>query len=190
MVVADHCLITGPSRGGKSEWAETLAASMAGQGAVTYLATGMAPSSSDPAWQERIDRHQRRRPGAWLLYELTDPLNLPGLLSAASPLAEQLVLLDSLGSWVAALLDLDELAWQHQQNCLLSSLRERRTAVVLVAEEVGWGVVPPTAIGGLFRDRLGQLVRRCADLCPHRWLVLAGDALPLHQLAQRVPNLD
>ena len=189
-MAAEHCLVTGPSRGGKSEWAETLVASIACQGSVTYLATGMAPSCSDPAWQLRIDRHQRRRPNAWLLHELVDPLSLPGLLSAGSPLADQFVLLDSLGGWVAALLDLGELAWQRQQHCLLHSLMERCTAVVLVAEEVGWGVVPPTAIGGLFRDRQGELVRRCADLCSQRWLVLAGDALPLHQLAKRVPNLD
>ena len=35
---------------------------------------------------------------------------------------------------------------------------------VLVIEETGWGLVPPTAIGGLFRDRLGLLAERLNTL--------------------------
>ena len=67
------------------------------------------------------------------------------------------------------------------------ALANRPTPVVLVAEEVGWGVVPPTAIGGRFRDRNGSFTRLCEEHCKESWLVTAGRALPLHQLAVRLP---
>ena len=58
---------------------------------------------------------------------------------------------------------------------------------VLVIEETGWGLVPPTAIGGLFRDRLGSLAERLNTLADDSWLVIQGRALNLHQLGQPVP---
>ena len=38
MVVANHLLITGPSRGGKSEWAEQRIRKLAASEGITYLA--------------------------------------------------------------------------------------------------------------------------------------------------------
>ena len=62
-----------------------------------------------------------------------------------------------------------------------------KQTIVLVVEETGWGVVPPTAIGGLFRDRLGQLGQRLNDQADESWLVVQGRALNLHQLGIPVP---
>ena len=39
---------------------------------------------------------------------------------------------------------------------------------------------------GRFRDRNGSLTRQCEQICSESWLVTAGRALPLHQLAQRL----
>ena len=58
---------------------------------------------------------------------------------------------------------------------------------VLVIEETGWGVVPPTAIGGLFRDRLGALAQRLDRQAVASWLVVQGRALDLHALGVPVP---
>ena len=55
-------LVSGPSRGGKSRWAEHLAAHSGL--AVIYLATGPC-LPDDEAWQERLRRHRLRRPPAW-----------------------------------------------------------------------------------------------------------------------------
>jgi adenosylcobinamide kinase/adenosylcobinamide-phosphate guanylyltransferase len=78
-------------------------------------------------------------------------------VAAPSPAsATQLLLIDSLGTWLAHHLDLEETAWLQRQERLLTALAQQRSPVVLVCEEVGWGVVPPTAIGGLFRDRSGD----------------------------------
>ncbi|NBQ37436.1 MAG: hypothetical protein EBU42_07710, partial [Synechococcus sp.] len=81
MVVANHLLITGPSRGGKSEWAEQRIREMAGAAAITYLATGPT-LPDDAAWQQRLSRHRQRRPEHWRLLEASS-------ISAVSQLLQQ-----------------------------------------------------------------------------------------------------
>ena len=58
---------------------------------------------------------------------------------------------------------------------------------VVVIEETGWGVVPPTRIGGVFRDRLGALAQKLDGVADDAWLVVQGRALDLHALGHRVP---
>jgi adenosylcobinamide kinase/adenosylcobinamide-phosphate guanylyltransferase len=55
----------------------------------------------------------------------------------------------------------------------------------VVSEQVGWGVVPSTAIGGLFRDRLGALEQRLVTVASAVWLVVAGRAINV--LASSLP---
>jgi len=70
---------------------------------------------------------------------------------------------------------------------LIFSLSSSRCTCVLVVEETGWGVVPPTRIGGLFRDRLGALAQQLDGVADAAWLVIQGRALDLHALGQVVP---
>jgi adenosylcobinamide kinase/adenosylcobinamide-phosphate guanylyltransferase len=93
-----------------------------------------------------------------------------------------------LGTWVAAGLDLDASAWQRRCALLQQSLIDCAVPVVLVSEQTGWGVVPSTAIGGLFRDRLGALEQQLQPFCSGLWLVIAGRAIDLRRLSVAVPN--
>jgi adenosylcobinamide kinase / adenosylcobinamide-phosphate guanylyltransferase len=173
-------LITGPARSGKSRWAELLA-HRSGL-AVHYLATG-PQLPEDQAWQERLRRHRQRRPSHWTCQEVG--LNLPAALSLLT--ARDIALVDSLGTWVSAGLDLDQSLWEQHCATMLDSLERCPARVLLVSEQVGWGVVPPTAIGGLFRDRLGSLEDQLSRRCQHLWLVVAGRALDLLPISQAVP---
>lgn len=105
---------------------------------------------------------------------------------AAVP-AGELVLVDSLGTWVSWGLDLNEAGWDRHVTGLLTSLETCRSRVLLVSEQTGWGVVPATAIGGRFRDRLGTLEERLSGQCHHLWLVVAGRALDLLPNSEPVP---
>ena len=158
MVVANHLLITGPSRGGKSEWAEQRIRELAGAAGITYLATGPT-LPNDTAWQRRLNRHRQRRPNHWRLVEASSLSAVSQLLMPGSACHDEVVLLDSLGGLVASELELDEQCWLELQATFVMALAKRAIPVVLVAEEVGWGVVPPTAIGGRFRDRNGSFTR-------------------------------
>ena len=176
-------LICGPSGGGKSRWAEHLA-SLSGS-PVTYLATGPElPDDSD--WQERLQRHRRRRPSSWICREVG-----ADLAEALAQLeASQLALIDSLGTWVAAWLEASPGDWQSHCAALLDAIRQCEAPLLLVCEEVGWGVVPSSAQGNLFRQRLAELVQRLMGEADAAWLVVAGRALDLGRLSHAVPLED
>jgi adenosylcobinamide kinase/adenosylcobinamide-phosphate guanylyltransferase len=112
-------------------------------------------------------------------------LDLPAALNALT--AKDIVLVDSLGTWVSGGLDLDRQSWLDLSACLQTSLLSCTSRVLLVSEQVGWGVVPPTAIGGLFRDRLGSLEDQLSPHCQHLWLVVAGRAFDLLTISEPVP---
>ena len=179
-MVAVLTLISGPAGGGKSRWAEELA-SRSGQ-QVVYLATGpLLPHDGD--WQERLRRHRSRRPAHWRCREVEG-----ALAEALGDLRNgEIALVDSLGTWVAAGLEHDRDRWSDECGALSASLSACAVPVVLVSEQTGWGVVPATAIGGLFRDRLGALEQQLVPLCDALWLVVAGRALDLRAHSVAVP---
>ena len=183
-------LISGPGRGGKSAWAEHLA--LHAGCPVVYLATGAAADpGTDPAWSARVDQHQRRRPEGWGSREVGGDLAtaLRQLRQEPPDGEPPLLLIDSLGTWLAWHLEDGAERWQQRCQELLEQLLLHPAPVLLVVEETGWGVVPPTAIGGLFRDRLGALQQLLMAHCSGAWLVVAGRALDLLDLSHPVPTL-
>lgn len=173
-------LTTGPSRSGKSDWAEALA-TQSGQ-PVLYIATALN-SADDLEWQARIQRHRDRRPAHWKLWEVPHALS-----EAVSQAPEQhCILIDSLGTWLANQLDQTTEQWQQTEAEFLAALQHSPQQIILVAEEVGWGVVPAYPAGRLFCDRLGTLSRRIGALADRVYLVTAGYALDIKTLGQTVP---
>ena len=180
-------LVLGGSRSGKSRWAEALADRSGFP--VIYLATA-AQRPDDPTWCERLERHRQRRPPHWRFRETGPDLAsvLQHLQDPVDPDHGHLVLIDALGTWLAQHLDDHAETWRARQLELLRTLAGLQAPVVLVAEEVGLGVVPSTAIGGLFRDRMGELQQALMAQATASWLVLAGRAIDLHALGQPVPE--
>lgn len=169
-------LITGPARSGKSEWAETLATKSSQQ--VIYIATGTT-YPEDTEWQARIEQHQQRRPRSWLTLEI--PIELPTAIRHAS--SRDCLLIDSLGTWVANLLEVSDQKWSEIVQDFGFSLQETPATAILVAEETGWGVIPAYPSGRAFRDRLGSLVRQVGAIANPIYLVTAGRAINLNQIS-------
>ncbi|MEM9034900.1 MAG: bifunctional adenosylcobinamide kinase/adenosylcobinamide-phosphate guanylyltransferase [Actinomycetota bacterium] len=158
-------LVLGGTRSGKSEVAERLAAEHGP--AVTYLATALLdPSDADHA--ARIERHAARRPDGWQVQEVGGAL-AHHLRSTDGP-----VLVDSLGTWLAAHQDLDA-----DVDALVAALVARAAPTVVVSEEVGMSVHPPTEIGRRFQDRLGSVNQAVAHVADRALLVVAGRTLEL-----------
>ena len=157
----------GGARSGKSAYAEGLL-----QGEVTYVAT--APDRpGDAEWAERVRAHTARRPAAWTTVETGD---VAGVLGAArGP-----VLVDDLGLWLTRALD-DAAAWDDPAPAFSAALdrlsgawRGAAVPVVLVAPEVGAGVVPATRSGRVFRDLLGTATAALAADADEVVQVVAG----------------
>ncbi|MDZ8236058.1 MAG: bifunctional adenosylcobinamide kinase/adenosylcobinamide-phosphate guanylyltransferase [Nostoc sp. ChiQUE01a] len=173
-------LVTGPARSGKSEWAETLAI-QSGK-AVIYVATA-TDNPDDEEWHKRILEHQKRRPQDWVT--LSVPVELSATLADAKP--HSCVLVDSLGTWVANLLEQEDETWENIVAELLETVDLVAADMLFVAEEVGWGIVPAYPIGRTFRDRLGSLVRQLGALCNTVYLITGGHALNLSLLGSPLP---
>ncbi|PSB27782.1 bifunctional adenosylcobinamide kinase/adenosylcobinamide-phosphate guanylyltransferase [Stenomitos frigidus] len=176
-MVSEHqlILVTGPARSGKSEWAETLA-KRSGK-SVLYVATAQI-DTSDREWQQRIEQHQQRRPSTW--QTLTVPIALAETIQTAP--SNSCLLVDSLGTWLANLLEQDEATWSKTLHNLLESLQHATSDIIFVAEETGWGVVPAYPVGRLFRDRLGMLTRQIGAIAQPVYLVTGGHVLNLSTL--------
>lgn len=182
-------LLIGGARSGKSAHAERLAAAWGRP--VTYVATGGArPDDAD--WEARVAAHRSRRPRDWTTVETTD---LASALRAGA--CGSTMLVDCLTLWLTA--QLDELdAWRRAESGdaadiqadvlrrtadLVDALRASPADVILVTNEVGWGVVPATAAGRLFRDVMGRVNTEVARACDETILLVAGHRMPLEALA-------
>ena len=170
----------GGARSGKSAHAEGLLT----DAAVTYVATARR-YPDDPDWDARIAVHVARRPSTWHTVEASAPPDLPALLTATQ-YEDPPILVDDLSTWLVGVLD-DAEAWEGngadsvERNVdeLVSSIAQCRTRLVLVTAEVGLGVVPSTRSGRLFRDHLGALNARVAEVCDEAMLLVAGIPLRL-----------
>ena len=168
-------LVTGPASSGKSEWAEKLACQK--MQPIVYVATGKM-DSNDEEWRSRIAKHIARRPPEW--ETVLVPRELPAKISS-TPISHCL-LIDSLGTWLANLIDQEEERWQKTKEEFLISLQKTSNEVILVGEETGWGIVPAYPLGRVFRDRLGNLIREVGAIADVVYLVTGGYALDLSAL--------
>lgn len=162
-------LILGGARSGKSRHAEHLA-EQSGR-AVVYIATAEA---LDAEMSARIAHHRAQRPAGWALVE--EPLALAAVLrTEAAP--ERCLLVDCLTLWLGNLLAADAVRMQHEIDALCATLPHLPGEILLVSNEVGWGIVPDNPLARRFRDEAGRLHQRLAALCDRVTLVVTG--LPL-----------
>ncbi|MFM1722229.1 bifunctional adenosylcobinamide kinase/adenosylcobinamide-phosphate guanylyltransferase [Rhodococcus sp. PAM 2766] len=177
---ARRTLVLGGARSGKSAHAEGLIDDLPPGSTVRYVATARRyPGDRD--WDARIDQHRRRRPDTWTTVETGHDGSLVALLSSPGPHPPTLV--DDLGTWITGELD-DADAWDAPRGTIASRTDGLVDAVtsypdrlLLVSPEVGMGVIPEHRSGRLFRDEIGALNARLADVCDDVILVVAG--LPL-----------
>ena len=160
-------LVLGGTRSGKSAIAEAIAE---GSGEpVTYVATAVVdPTDADHV--ARIHAHRERRPSEWATVECLRPPDLADHLRATDGVA----LVDSLGTWVTQHPDLTVDA-----AGLLEALASRSGHTVVVSEEVGLAIHPPSELGRRYVDAVGTLNQQISEVADRALLVVAGRAIEL-----------
>ncbi len=188
-------LVLGGTRSGKSEIAEAMAMSAAAalDKPVLYVATGPIPGAPsdvdyDEEWSRRVASHRSRRPASWETLEISPGGSLAGALERTG----SIVLIDSLGTWLAGVGDLggETQSTRGPIGSFVSALEDRHvfdSPVIIVSEEVGLGVHPSTQIGGRFREALGALNRAVSERSSRAVLVVAGRTLELGPVFPPLP---
>jgi adenosylcobinamide kinase / adenosylcobinamide-phosphate guanylyltransferase len=158
--------VIGGARSGKSRYAESVIAALPPPWA--YVATAEA---GDAEMTERIAAHRVRRGPNWRTVEA--PRDLTSALEAckATP-----ILVDCLTLWLSNLL-LAQADIEAEIERLERTLMAAPSPLVVVANEVGYGIVPDHPLGRRFRDLQGLLNQRIAARADRVVLVVAG--LPL-----------
>ncbi len=165
-------LILGGARSGKSRYGETQAEQLTGATAeVVYIATAQA---LDGEMQQRIIHHREQRPAHWLTLE--EPLQLAAALQhvrTEHPAA--VILVDCLTLWLTNCLLSDQNDyWKRQKAALMDELQQLQQPLLLVSNEVGYGIVPMGELSRRFVDEAGRLHQDIARLANDVTLVVAG----------------
>ena len=165
--------ITGGARSGKSAFAEATAKGFGDN--ILYIATSVA---CDDEMRARILKHRERRPPTWETIEAHRDMSihLKGRVSG-----KDAVLLDCATVMVTSIMleecddwdnikpdgtDRVESKVLNEMAGLLSAIKESHAPFIIVANEVGLGVVPPYPMGRAFRDiggRVNQMLAKEAD---------------------------
>ena len=172
MTVVHHShLLLGGVRSGKSRYAVEQAEAIGGSAAVVATARAL-----DDDMAARIARHRAERPARWATIE--EPHDVPAACRRAAR-SHDVVVVDCITVWVANLMERgdDDALVLAAVDDLAKLLGERLGSVILVSNEVGQGVHPPTELGRRFRDLLGLVNQRLAAAADRVTLMVA--ALPL-----------
>lgn len=158
-------LVLGGARSGKSVYAENLFADC---DRMIYVATA---ELFDEEMRARADLHRQRRGSRWQTVEtaldLTDTLDAyPG----------EPMLVDCLTVWLGNLMHAER-NLDTESAALVECVAGAPGPIVLVASEVGLGIIPDNAMARRFRDAAGQLNQQIAGVATRVVMVTAG--LPL-----------
>ncbi|WP_420402693.1 bifunctional adenosylcobinamide kinase/adenosylcobinamide-phosphate guanylyltransferase [Nisaea sp.] len=159
-------LVLGGARSGKSRYAEALCREAGGER--VYVATAEV---RDEEMRERVARHKAERAGdGWRTIEEAMDLSAVLIREAA---AHRVLLVDCLTLWLTNHL-LAGSSIEKEIDALVEAVSVQPGRLVLVANEVGFGIVPENRLARQFRDHAGRLNQRIAASADEVTLVVAG----------------
>ncbi len=178
-------LVTGGARSGKSTFAEALAEThycQHNRGNVLYIATAW---SEHPEMQSRIQHHQATRPNHWHTHE--GHQHLSQVIQTAYP-HYPVILLECvttmLTNWLFDQIneqEIDHADFQilekHLQNelqALITACLTSPSQIILVTNEIGFGIVPENRLARYFRDIAGRANQHLAKAADSVYLIVSG----------------
>jgi adenosylcobinamide kinase/adenosylcobinamide-phosphate guanylyltransferase len=170
-------LISGGTRSGKSRYAEERAVGLGPR--LLYLATGEA---GDEEMARRIAEHKKRRGENWITVE--EPLEVGKALLAHQGKID-CVVVDCLTLWVSNLLiRRGEEGVKSAVKDLVEKFTHFEFHLLLVANEVGWGIVPDNALARLFRDLAGWVNQQIGAVATEVILMVAGAPMTVKKVGR------
>ena len=164
-------LITGAIKSGKSEFAEKKAINY---NKLTYVALSKS-YPNDKHWQEKIKVHKSRRPASWEVIVNEDIFYI--FKNVSGPL-----LIDSIGGFVVKNINQSDNEWKRNLYLLNKFLTEYKSDIIIVGEQVGWGLVSEYKVGNIFTERNGEVLKDITRISTDNWLTINGKAIKLDNI--------
>ena len=174
-------LVTGGSRSGKSSFGEGL---LKEEDNVLYIATSMI---TDDEMRARVAIHKRSRNQKWQTFEGYRDLD-----NVIKDTNCKYIILECITTMITNLMfdkytDFDNLSKEEVQTLedsiseqiigIIKACREFDKDLVVISNEVGFGLVSEYKLGRIFTDIAGRINQLIGRLCDEAYLVVAG--LPL-----------
>lgn len=162
-------LVLGGCKSGKSSYALSLAESLAAGNRV-YLATCVP---LDDEMKDRVARHKEDRDDSWVTVE--EAIEIPLMIKRSGEKAG-VILLDCITLWLTNLFltDMGLTAVHKKVDALVDAIRNCPCPVVVVSNEIGWGVVPENGMARKFRDLAGLVNQQLAASMDKVVMTVAG----------------
>jgi len=169
-------LLTGGARSGKSSFAIEYAQSI--QGRRLFVATAPA---IDPEMDLRIVNHSKEREG---LFETVEEQFSIDTVIESHLTTHPVIVLDCYATWLGNLYYKtgdNETSVKELVDKWIEYLSKDSSSneLVIVTNEVGWGIVPEDALSRSYRDMLGYLNKRTATLAQKVYLSVCGIQIPI-----------
>ena len=182
-------LIIGGARSGKSSFAQELALRQGGS--ALFVATATA---GDEEMSRRIKQHQAARPTTWDTLEATSSIGkqIPAKVGQA-----QAVIIDCITLLVNNIfgqyshqgeqIDADQIerAVTAEIEELMDCINRLDAYFIIVTNELGTGLVPPSRVARLYRDLLGKANQMLAAASDEVFLMMAGVPVKIKQVGGR-----
>lgn len=176
--MSETILVTGGMRSGKSSFGESF---LEAHEDVLYLATALA---TDSEMERRIKVHQEQRNPHWQTYE-----GYQNLSSVIQTSHCSWVILECVTTMITNYLfeqfSCEEAMTKEQQQQIEALILneydqmfqicvEQSKGLMLITNEVGWGLVSEYPLGRIFTDMTGRINRYLASRCHEVYLVACG----------------
>jgi adenosylcobinamide kinase / adenosylcobinamide-phosphate guanylyltransferase len=169
MKTCENTLVLGGCKSGKSRYAQALAERLSNDKRV-YLATCVP---LDEEMNDRVRKHKEDRDGTWITVE--EPMEIPECIRKEGENAG-VILLDCVTLWLTNLFltDMGLKALHDKVDDLIKMLDACSCPVVIVSNEVGWGIVPENGTARSFRDLAGLVNQQIAGSVDRVVMTVAG----------------
>jgi Adenosyl cobinamide kinase/adenosyl cobinamide phosphate guanylyltransferase len=176
-------LVTGGSRSGKSSFGEGL---FKGKDEVLYIATSII---TDEDMKERVDIHKRTRNQNWETFE--GYRNLHKVIKESE---HKYIILECVTTMITNLMfdkysDFDNISKKEIENLeegiseqvieIINASRKFHKEIVIITNEVGFGLVSEYKLGRIFTDISGRINQLLGKLCDEAYLVVSGLSLKI-----------
>jgi len=157
-------LVTGGMKSGKSTFALNMALKYTKR---AFLATGVP---FDDEMRLRIEKHKAERKELFDTFE--EPVNVVEILKNIDDKYD-VILFECLTTYLGNLYYY-QLDVQKQIDDLVDALSNMRSEIIVVTNEVGWGIIPENPIARQYAEMLGKTNTRLAGVAKEVYLVVSG----------------